>query len=92
MKNPMNTHLVRQGLAMLGAALLCITATSVLAVTIAVTNTNNSGGGSLRAALASLDLRVSPAIDEQPPRQCLGRSTRHRDANQCIQPGHGGND
>jgi hypothetical protein len=53
MKNPTTSHLLRQSLAMLGAALLCIPATSGLAVSITVTNTADSGNGTLRAALAS---------------------------------------
>jgi hypothetical protein len=37
--------------------------------------------------VAGLDLRVLPAMDEQPPRQCLGGSTRQRDGSQRIEPG-----
>jgi predicted outer membrane repeat protein len=51
MKNQMNTLLLH-GFAMLGAALLCIPATSGYAVIINVTSTADSGTGTLRAALA----------------------------------------
>jgi hypothetical protein len=53
MKNTTTSQLLRQCLAILGAALLCLPATSRLAVTINVTSTADSGTGTLRAALAS---------------------------------------
>src|SRR6266436_3747426 len=49
----MKIHSLRRGVAILGAALLCIATTSGLAATIIVTNTADSGSGSLRSALAS---------------------------------------
>src|SRR6266478_1066898 len=49
----MKIHSLRRGVAILGAALLCTATTSGLAATIIVTNTADSGSGSLRSALAS---------------------------------------
>jgi len=49
----MKIHSLRQGVAILGAALLCTATTSGLGATIIVTNTADSGSGSLRSALAS---------------------------------------
>jgi hypothetical protein len=46
----MSTH---RGLAMLGVALLCAVPTSALAATFVVTNTADSGSGTLRSALVS---------------------------------------
>src|SRR5262245_65711855 len=52
MKNHMTT-LLHQGLAILGAALLCNATISGLAVTVTVSSTADSGPGTLRDALAS---------------------------------------
>src|SRR6266478_989242 len=49
----MKIHSLRRGVAILGAALLCTATTSGLGATIIVTNTADSGSGSLRSALAS---------------------------------------
>src|ERR1044071_8633881 len=49
----MTIHSLRPGLAILGAALLYVTTKPSLAATITVTNTADSGTGSLRAALAA---------------------------------------
>src|SRR2546425_1875179 len=49
----MKIHSLRRGVAILGAALLCTATTSGLGATIIVTNTADSGSGSLRGALAS---------------------------------------
>src|SRR6267142_2196725 len=49
----MTIYSLHRGLAILGGALLCAVTTSALAATITVTNTADSGSGTLRAALAS---------------------------------------
>src|SRR5262245_6495853 len=49
----MKIHSLRRGVAILGAALLCTARISGSAATITVSNTADSGSGSLRAALAS---------------------------------------
>src|SRR5262245_47939753 len=49
----MNMHSLRHGLATLTGTVLCAVTTSALAATITVTNTADSGSGTLRAALAS---------------------------------------
>src|SRR5882672_7571524 len=48
----MTIYSLHRGLAILGGALLCAVTTSALAATIPVTNTADSGSGTLRAALA----------------------------------------
>src|SRR6266850_4516613 len=48
----MTFYSLHRGLAILGGALLCAVTTSALAATIAITNTADSGSGTLRAALA----------------------------------------
>src|SRR5947208_10323525 len=65
----MNTRIVPIGCAAICVALLCGMATAAYAATITVTNTNDSGPGSLRQALADANdgdtINFDPALNGQ---------------------------